>query len=282
MTRFFQGIGIPVCCVFAALVLTATSVTAANPKDYTYLALGDSVAFGYDPTITKPTPEKFVGYPETIGDIRRLLKSKKMLNASCPGQSSSTFLTGGPDIGCEAFKAAIGLKAEYQGTQAAFAVSELLSNRKINLVTLSIGGNDLSLLQRFCEGPNFEACVASGLPGVLSTFGQNLTHILTALRSQGKYKGDLVFVKQYSPSKDPLFMQAVAALNQVAVQVGRQFDVEFAEGFLAFYFASLPAGGDPCKAGLLIRLSPTSCDIHPSPLGRNILAGSVVLALGGQ
>src|SRR5438128_11800818 len=83
-----------------ALALLAAPVFAANANNYTYLALGDSVAFGYDPTITAPSPAKFTGYPEIVAEIAHLSKSKKEVNAACPGETSSSSLIGWPDNGC--------------------------------------------------------------------------------------------------------------------------------------------------------------------------------------
>jgi hypothetical protein len=87
----------------------------------------------------------------------------------------------------------------------------------------------------------------------------------------------LVLVKFFSPVADPRLTAVVAALNQVMEQVGRQFGAKFADGFLAFQLASLPFQGDPCKAGLLTRLSPTTCDVHPTPYGQRILAVTTLL-----
>ena len=60
--------------------------------------------------------------------------------------------------------------------------------------------------------------------------------------------------------------------------VGSHFGAIFADGFTAFQIASTAFGGDACQAGLVIRLSPTTCDIHPTALGRDILAGIVFAA----
>jgi hypothetical protein len=50
-----------------------------------------------------------------------------------------------------------------------------------------------------------------------------------------------------------------------------------ADGFAAWApVAAAKGGGDSCKAGLLIRLSPTTCDVHPTPRGRNLLASAVI------
>jgi hypothetical protein len=37
-----------------------------------------------------------------------------------------------------------------------------------------------------------------------------------------------------------------------------------------------PANGDSCVPGLLIRVSATACDVHPTPLGRDLLADAVI------
>lgn len=85
-----------------AFALLSVPGFAGNEKNYTYLALGDSVSFGYDETVANPTPDKYTGYPEIVADVLHLLKSKKETNASCPGQSSTSFLIGarGNHSGC--------------------------------------------------------------------------------------------------------------------------------------------------------------------------------------
>lgn len=280
-----------------SLTLAAGPVFGGNDKNYTYLALGDSLPFGFDPTVflvgqPLPTPDKFTGYPEVVASVKHLLQSKKLVNVSCPGETSRSFLdANSSDNGCNGlgpqgqppFKTSIGLHRTYTGPQVNFAVSELAGNKHINLVTLSIGGDDLLLVQQQCaHSPDFRACVAGMLPSALNSYGYYLTQILTALRMQAKYDGTLVLMKYYSPSADPLFIQAVGALNQVMEQVGAPFGVKFADGFTAFQLASALFQGDPCQAGLLVRLSPTTCDVHPSPAGRDLLAATVLLAIGDK
>jgi len=275
------------------LAVIAAPMFAGNETDYTYLALGDSIPFGYNPTLFSPslptpTPAQFTGYPEVVAQIEHLLQSQKEVNAGCPGETSGSFwIAGAPDNGCNGlgpdgqppFKTSIGLHTNYTGTQLAFAVSQLTTNKHINLVTLSLGGNDLLLLQKGCLAPgvpSFPACVAELLPGVLQSYAANLTAILASVRAT--YNGTVVVVLSYSPNTDPLFIQAIGALDFVMTQVGINFGVKFADEFTAFQIASAPFNGDPCAAGLLIRLTATTCDVHPSPAGRNLLAATVILA----
>lgn len=268
-----------------ALLLLAAPASAANLKNYTYLALGDSIPFGFDPTLfatSIPAPDDFIGYPELL----RNPKAKKLLNAACPGETSGSFLVGRPpDNGCNGpgpgpqppppFKTWIGLKADYLGiSQMEFAVRQLQGNKHINLVTLSIGGNDLSLLEAECAGTaDFGGCVTPRLRVVLGHYGANLTQILAGIRQV--YSGKLVLMTNYSPRADGLTTWVVGQLNCVMLDVGSQFGAQIADGFTAFQVASAPFGDDPCAAGLLVRRSASSCDIHPSALGRTVLAETV-------
>jgi lysophospholipase L1-like esterase len=290
-----------------ALAVLAAPIFAANETNYTYLGLGDSIAFGYNPTlfppfapsVPTPTPAQFTGYPEVVAQVEHLLESKKEVNAACPGETSGSFwIPGAPDNGCNgpgpdgepAFKTSIGLHTNYTGTQLAFAMSQLASNKHIDLVTLGIGGNDLLLVEEQCSAPtvsSFADCVSATLPGALQSYAGNLGGILTALRTN--YNGTLVLVNNYSPSPDPLTTEAVTLLNSAMADVGANFNVKMADAFTAFQIASAlfpspiaPHNGDPCAAGLLIRLSATTCDVHPSPAGRDLLAATVVLATQGK
>jgi hypothetical protein len=136
----------------------------------------------------------------------------------------------------------------------------------------------LLVLENCANAADIVACVNSQLPAVFYAYGQNLAHILAALRAQ--YDGTLVLVTYYSPS--PNLNGVAQALDSVMTQVGSQFDAKFADGFGAFQLASAPFQGDPCKAGLVVRLSPSTCDVHPSPAGQELLAAAVESAIGGN
>jgi lysophospholipase L1-like esterase len=279
--------------ILVAFALVAIPAFAGNDKNYTYLALGDSIPFGMNillmpPFSTQlPTPSEFIGYPETVAAAEHLLNSKKLVNASCPGESSGSFLNvTSPDFGCNSnhpnppgtnplfllpFKTTVGLKADYTGAQMDFAVAELRSNKHIDMVTLSIGANDVFVCL------NDPTC---SLPSVLNpdpavgSYAKNLQTILKGIRAN--YSGKLVLLMYYSP--DPGLDTLAVAVNTAMQAVGSGFNVTFADGFAAFKMF----GNDACQAGLLIRLppgSPAPCDIHPSPLGRNVLATIVEIAL---
>jgi lysophospholipase L1-like esterase len=268
-----------------ALTLLVGPVSAGNESNYRYLALGDSVSFGLDLTLAPPlTPDRYIGYPEIVADFQHQLQSKKEVNASCPGQSSSSFIDFHvPDIGCQGFKRDVGLHTSYSGSQLAFAKTQLQNNKHIDLVTLSIGGNDLLILQDFCShATSFPMCVEQFRPVFLDAYETNLRLILTTIRTDASYKDTLVLVKYYPLNTDKLFTATIGALNDRMELMGNEFGAKFADGFTAFQMASTPFQGDPCKAGLLVRLSPTTCDVHPSRLGQSVLAVTVLAAIAGR
>lgn len=160
-----------------------------------------------------------------------------------------------------------------------FAVSQLQANKHIDLVTLGIGANDLLLVLQQCSvAVDVQLCLNTNVPPALNAFGQNLGAILTSIRQH--YTGTQVLVEYYSIRPD---LNALAqALNNLTVQVGSLFGAKFADAYSAFQTASAGFGGDPCAAGLLIRLAPATCDIDPSPLGRALLTRTLKASLDGK
>ena len=270
--------------VFAGLSLvgglTAAPVSASSSGNHNpnnYLALGDSVPFGYNPLLVTPgvNPDVFVGYPQLASNLFR--PRKKLVNASCPGETSTSLITGTrPDNGCQDYRQFIGpLHVRYSGSQLSFAKSYLAANPRTGLVTMMIGANDLFLLIDSCGGETNVKCIAQGLPGLLDTLSKNLTTIYSALRSAG-FHGELVAVTYYSLNyADALGTGVIADLDATVAKVTENFGGRVADGFGEFEQAAAAFGGDSCAAGLLIHLTPTTCDVHPSPTGAALLADAV-------
>jgi len=239
-----------------------------------YLALGDSIAFGFNPLIaTQSSPNSYRGYPEVIGTIL----PNSVTNASCPGETSGSLLSAlAPDNGCRGWKTAFSLHADYETTQIEFAQAHIVKNPDTKFVSISVGANDLLLLQKKCAGD--VVCIQTNLPAALAAFGQNLGATYATLRAAG-FTGKFVALTTYAINyNDPLSVGALTALNQVTAQVTSAFGGVVADGFGTFQFFAQRSGGDSCAAGLLIKLPTGGCDIHPSQKGRDILAVSVVAA----
>lgn len=267
-----------VALLVAVGILVSTTPAAAD-RFHEYLALGDSVAFGFDPLVPlegRFTPSNFVGYPEALASSLPLT----LTNASCPGETSDGFISvSSPlDNGCRPYRAVFPLHVIYPATESQldFAIRFLQEHKRTKLITIDIGANDLFLLQAGCLGES--GCVLRGLQGpqgLLATLRGNLQTIYARLRDDGGFHGRLVALTYYALDyNDPAQVFVINAINGVVASVTTAQPAGFvADGFTAFAAASGPSGS-PCAAGLLIRLSvtPLICDIHPSPAGQALLA----------
>jgi lysophospholipase L1-like esterase len=264
----------PLLLVLASL--GATSATAANSASASkiYLALGDSLAFGYNPTVAIDLAN-YHGYPEFVSDDANL----QVTNASCVGESSASFLTSGaPDLGCQQWKQAnLPMFVRYTETQMEYAIAFLRANPNVKLLTINIGGNDLGLLRQLC-GSNL-TCQLLGLPGVYAAYSRNLLSIFSRLRQEAGYRGSIVLLTYYAFDYSNLANPETAAfvgLNGVASGIATAFGAKVADGFHAFFEASIPFGGNPCAAGLLVPLPTGGCDVHPSVKGHKVLADAIM------
>jgi hypothetical protein len=263
-----------------------------------YLALGDSVAFGFnsfDGQVDPTNLAAFVGYPELIA-----LAPIPTVSPACPGETTGSFIdVAFPDNGCHAWRAGgAAMHAQYASSsesQLQFALAFLQSHRDTATVSLGIGGNDLLLVQSACmaafdpHDPNYAqevgACELAQTPATLAQTAQNIAAIAGAIRASG-YHGQLVFVTyyalQYANQNDPQLI-ATAALDHAMVQVAQalpQLNISIAKGFSSFAaIATAAGGGDSCKAGLLFKLPDGTCDIHPSRFGHSVLALAVAGAV---
>jgi len=250
---------------------------AEHPKDLSnstkYLALGDSIAFGYTPLAQNPGDLKdYHGYPEFVSQGADL----KVANASCFGETTSHFLNlAAPDTGCAAWRAVFPLFADYSGSQMDYALDYLRGNKKVQLVTIDIGANDLGVLLETCGSD--PTCFGNGLPGVLTAYGANLGTIFGRIRFEARYAGPIVAVNTYARNYNGgAEVGPIVLLNGVLATVANTFGVQIADAFTAFGAVSSQTGGNACAAGLLILVSPGVCDIHPSAAGQALIAQAVL------
>ncbi len=165
--------------------------TVIGPKKY-YLALGDSLAFSYQPNF-----DFSHGYADDFFSNLKTHGTTTLANLGCPGETSSTFINGGcPD--------AFLRKYPYIGAQLSAAVSYLKSHAgQVSPVTLDIGANDL------LPDVNLSSCKVNNtkFTADLATLDKNLTGtILPRLRAamtvNGKVTGDLVLMNYYDPDQN--------------------------------------------------------------------------------
>jgi lysophospholipase L1-like esterase len=256
----------------AALLFVLSAIPAsASLERHTYLALGDSVAFGYNPLLVQAgqagNPGVFVGYPEIAANTLGM----RDVNASCPGETTGGFIstTNGADYLCLGYRAHFPLHVNYTTSQLDYTIAYLRTHHDVRLITMDIGANDV-----FKAGCTTTACIGAVLAGIQA----NLQFIYGQIRNVAHYHHALVTLTYYALSYDPPTAAATQALNAPIIAATVAFGGKVASGFDAFKGPALAAGGSSCAAGLLIPLPDGTCDVHPTPLGRDLLASAVVSA----
>jgi hypothetical protein len=89
----------------------------------------------------------------------------------------------------------------------------------------------------------------------------------------------IVTLSYYGLTYDAAGQAGTNALNAPIIDATQAYGGIVASGFDAFEARALAHDGSSCAAGLLIVLTPGNCDVHPSPQGRNALAGAIVRAV---
>ena len=262
--------------VAAALLVLGVVPASAASEGHSYLALGDSVPFGFNPLVNPKVVSNFTGYPEIVARTLNI----EDVNATCPGEATGGFISlTGTDNVCRPYRFLFNepLHVSYSGTQLAFATSYLRTHHRTRLVTLTLGANDIFRFQKDCAaGPTVGTCPL-GLLGVLGVMQANLNKIFDAIRATG-YSGLIVAVTYYS--LDYHDTSGAALLNAPMIAAAKAHGALIADGLGAW--APVAAGGSSCTAGLLIALPGGGCDVHPTPLGRDLLAKAVVDAVGSS
>jgi lysophospholipase L1-like esterase len=272
MVRRFRTSWLVVCLLVVAS--SAAMPSEASPRPY--LALGDSVVFGFinNAGFEYVNPANFIGFPDYAARALKLTD----FNAACPGETTGSFLSvSALDNGCKFFRSQAPLHIQYSGTQSSFALAFLASHRQTRLVTLMLGANDVELLETECAGD--PTCIANGLPQVLATVSQNIATILGEIRGAG-YKGIIIVENYYSLDySNAATTETTVLLNQAVSAPAATFGAVVADVFSAFQAAaSNPfAGGNTCRAGLLNASAANEfvCDVHPSQSGQQLIGQAV-------
>ena len=146
-----------VACVLA-LGLFATMAFGASPRRADeslrgyYLALGDSLTYGFQPDKVSAglRPAGFhSGFVDVFAARLRAQAPKiEVVNYGCPGESTITFTRGG----CPWLAARRPLHKAFQGSQMSAALAFLTSHRgRVSPITLTLGGNDATALSEVCN-----------------------------------------------------------------------------------------------------------------------------------
>ncbi|HWD68925.1 MAG TPA: SGNH/GDSL hydrolase family protein [Solirubrobacteraceae bacterium] len=157
---------------------TAATVTAAGTPGNAryYIALGDSLSTGFQPTLRGEGIETHSGYVNDIyGQERRASRELVLVDFGCPGDTTTSLLTG---VGN--YPLARRLHCDRSsGSQLNAALAFLRTHDKpgqVPLITIDVGINDLN---RCAALPDPASCLQAG-EAAIST---NLPRVLGALRA---------------------------------------------------------------------------------------------------
>ncbi|HWX86968.1 MAG TPA: SGNH/GDSL hydrolase family protein [Solirubrobacteraceae bacterium] len=243
-----------------------------------YLALGDSLAFGYSQAkfnslFPNENPAAFdTGYVDDFAHLLRIgHPTLQVINDGCPGETTESFIKGP----C-AYQLAFPLHHPYVGgptsSQLSDALAYLHANPNTNTITLDIGANDaLGVIERTCEKK--VECVIKEAPALFAHIATNLGVILADLRGADP-DATIVVLGLYNPfgEKLPGGDALTAQLNAVMSQSASTVGARFADPLPVF---NPPGALEAPAICLLTNMCTPLEDIHPTDLGYAVLAGLI-------
>jgi lysophospholipase L1-like esterase len=249
------------------LVLAAPAANATGAeKTTTYLALGDSISFGYTQEVfnnhqPNESPSYFEegfanGFARDLKRATEVGKSLRLVNDGCPGETSSGLIGENGAVGGQTSTESYAEAAApggYQGLgdwhPCAYAffhglplhnslgnlsqledATQVLAKENVKAITLNIGSNDELAAVKQCEDEvapaAVPACVASSAPNV--TFPAIIEHVqdILGVLDGAGYKGPIIVLGYYNP--DSFVLQGSDSLQK---GLNKALETEVVPGF---------------------------------------------------
>jgi lysophospholipase L1-like esterase len=250
---------------FATATTPRQSLSLVGPKAY-YMAIGDSLAFGYQPDLNWDD-----GYSNYFYSNLKSHGVTDYDNLACPGETTSTMINGGCPY--SALR-----KYLYIGPQLKAAVNYLHNHAgQVSPVTLDIGANDL------IPDLNTSNCsISSNWETDLAAVDHNLTSIIlpqlvAAMTVNGHVTGDLLLMNYYDPYQN-ICPNTVPYIQEINQHLARD-----ASGYATIVDVFTPFGGATTP-------DPNTCtytwmcsifkDIHAKDAGYSVMASAFEKAAG--
>lgn len=251
------------------LVLSRNNPAQAFSPHY-YMALGDSLSFGYQPNLDFSS-----GFADDIFNDLRKVNVTGAVNYACAGETTDTMIHGG----CVGRFAHHG---SYFGAQLQAAIDFLKNPRnygRVSPITLEIGSNDVI--------PDWDQTTCAASPNAdvdLARMDENLTKVIlpqllaTLGARTNAGNGDLHLLNYYNPfaKKCPGSAPFVNELNSHLAADAAQFRIPVVDVYTAF-------GGDTATASNICDytwMCTSFDDVHPTNKGYQVIAKAVETALG--
>jgi lysophospholipase L1-like esterase len=293
-------------CVALVVVAGAGALApaaGASTVGTTYLALGDSLAYGFHQAQFEAEypyiwPASFDdGYVNDFyARLRYVNPYLRLINDGCPGEGTETMIHGsGVKEYCGGEDASpwpyVWLHHRYAtSTQLSDALAILHANRYVSPITLDIGANDvIKFLSAQCGFPTTDSCTEEQFKAEFTHIAENVGYILGQLRGAAP-KAQMILVGLYnaypgypSPGGDRLIAGLNQALEQVAASVP---GTSFANPEPQFNPSIVTGGPETedyptickytamCPKGTFEPTNPKA-DIHPTDRGYEVIASDV-------
>ncbi|HUN77713.1 MAG TPA: SGNH/GDSL hydrolase family protein [Solirubrobacteraceae bacterium] len=246
-----------------------------------YLALGDSLAFGYSEARFAEhegdeSPAFFeTGYVNDFGDVLKIFDpGLRIVNDGCPGETTESFIKGP----CLYQAAGYPLHHPYAAGPDSAQLTDALGYLHehpgaVNPITIDIGANDALGLIDSCKREI--ACVLAGVPALFAHIGTNLGLILGDLRAAAP-NAQIVVLGLYNPfgeARLPGSGELTAKLNEVLAGAAAAVGARFADPLPVF---DPPGALEAPTICLLTNMCTKYEDIHPTDLGYAVLAGLIL------
>ncbi len=247
--------------LFATTAAAASGPVYQPPQRY-YLALGDSMAFGFRPTKpdTAPPSAFRTGYVDVFAaKLRKLAPGITVVNYGCPGESSVTFAKGG----CDWLRHGGKLHDAFHGAQLDAAVAFLKAHPgRVSPITITLWGNDVLPLSQ--QGKK--------APAVIAAFATRFGAILKRLRAAAP-ASEIIATGAWNPEADKT-PQADAVYQSLDAAIAQAAAASRAR--VAKIFPAFKGKARLCKLTFFC----TKGDPHPTDAGYRAMAAAFFTASG--
>lgn len=272
-------IGCLLSLVVALSALLLAPPAGASASRTTYLALGDSLAFGYSQAkfnslFPNENPAAYnTGYVDDFGKALALFQpGVQTVNDGCPGETTDSFIKGP----CQ-YQLSFPLHHPYSGGIASSQLSDALNYLgahpgTVTPITLDIGANDaLSVIEGVCKLE--PTCIGEHAPSLFAHIGANLGSILGQLRAAAPH-ARMIVLGLYNPFGASIAGadQLTAQLNTVMAGVAATVGARFVDPLPVF---NPPGPLEQPTLCLLTNICTSLKDIHPTDVGYGVLGGLV-------
>ena len=302
LVRSAIGVLVAVATVASGIVTFKTAQASASTAPKYLLAVGDSLAAGYQPTDGASLPPldqgsgyRDQGYPDSYAADLATSRGLALVDLACPGETTSSMLATPAQLLCGQL-----YKAEFGVTSQISAAESFLSRHRgrVGLVTIDIGANDIdhcvttSKVNTACLGAA-DLAVVKNLDRILTLLVAAVHHSDPGARVVGMNYYDPFLGLEFSPGGvkgDELALGSVLATNAFnseldatfakfgvpAVDVAAAFKVNALTPLVRFDGKTLPE--DVASTCQLTWMCPVAArksqDIHPNAAGYRTIAAA--------